>query len=229
MLFRSIGDLPLDLQAKLLRVLQEREFQRLGSSETIKVDVRIVAASNLDLLERVRQGLFREDLYYRLNVVPLKMPALRERPEDVAALASHFVSKICREEGLPAKALSATALPKLATYSWPGNVRQLENAIEMAVVMSGARLTLTAADFRLPPAAETQQLSTVASPETMALPDHGLDFEHTVSQFERSILSQALRRTGGNKKLAADMLRLKRTTFSAKVRILETMSGCVLA
>lgn len=225
----EIGDLPLDLQAKLLRVLQEREFQRLGSSETIKVDVRIVAASNLDLLERVRQGLFREDLYYRLNVVPLKMPALRERPEDVAALASHFVSKICREEGLPAKALSATALPKLATYSWPGNVRQLENAIEMAVVMSGARLTLTAADFRLPPAAETQQLSTVASPETMALPDHGLDFEHTVSQFERSILSQALRRTGGNKKLAADMLRLKRTTFSAKVRILETMSGCVLA
>jgi transcriptional regulator with GAF, ATPase, and Fis domain len=225
----EIGDLPLDLQAKLLRVLQEREFQRLGSSETIKVDVRIVAASNLDLQDRVRQGLFREDLYYRLNVVPLKMPALRERPEDIAALASHFVSKICREEGLPAKALSATALPKLATYSWPGNVRQLENAIEMAVVMSGARLTLTAADFRLPPAAEIQQLTAITNSETVLLPDHGLDFEQTVSQFERNILSQALRRTGGNKKLAADMLRLKRTTLSAKVRILETMTGCALA
>ena len=223
----EIGDMPLDLQGKLLRVLQEREFQRLGSSETIKVDVRIVAASNLDLLERVRQGLFREDLYYRLNVVPLRMPALRERPEDIAALANHFIAKICRDEGMPLKVLSATALPKLALYSWPGNVRQLENAMEMAVVMSGARTVLTAADIRLPIAAETQ----VAQSPTagLALPDHGLDFEKTVSQFERNILSQALRRTGGNKKMAADMLGLKRTTLSAKVRILETITGCALA
>jgi len=225
----EIGDMPLDLQAKLLRVLQEREFKRLGSSETVKVDVRIVAASNLDLKERVRQGLFREDLFYRLNVVPLRMPALRERPEDIAALASHFVAKICRDEGLPQKALSATALPKLALYSWPGNVRQLENAVEMAVVMSGERTILTAADFRLPAAADTQLSAPKGGAETVALPDHGLDFEKTVSQFELSILTQALRRTNGNKKLAADMLRLKRTTLSAKVRILETMTGCVLA
>ncbi len=221
----EIGDMPLDLQGKLLRVLQEREFQRLGSSETVKVDVRIVAASNLDLLERVRQGLFREDLYYRLNVVPLRMPALRERPEDIANLANHFIQKICREEGMPSKTLSGTALPKLSSYSWPGNVRQLENAIEMAVVMSGARTVLTGADIRLPVAAETQVRSTAS----LALPDHGLDFEKTVSQFERNILSQALRRTNGNKKLAADMLGLKRTTLSAKVRILETMTGCALA
>jgi len=225
----EIGDMPLDLQAKLLRVVQEREFQRLGSSETIKVDVRIVAASNLDLLERVKQGLFREDLYYRLNVVPLRMPALRERPEDILALARHFVAKICREEGLPQKALSASALPKLTSYSWPGNVRQLENAIEMAVVLSGGRVTLTAADFRLPASAETQTSPRYLSHKALALPDHGLDFEKTVSQFERNILSQALRRTGGNKKLAADMLCLKRTTLSAKIRILETMTGCALA
>jgi len=224
----EIGDMPLDLQAKLLRVLQEREFQRLGSSETVKVDVRIVAASNLDLADRVRQGLFREDLYYRLNVVPLRMPALRERPEDIPALASHFVAKICREEGLPLKILSGTALPKLAAYSWPGNVRQLENAVEMAVVMSGGRSTLTAADFRLP-LAEGQVPTPFASKEPVALPAHGLDFEKTVSQFELNILSQALRRTGGNKKMAADMLGLKRTTLSAKVRILETMTGCALA
>lgn len=225
----EIGDMPLDLQAKLLRVIQEREFQRLGSSETIKVDVRIVAASNLNLLERVQQGLFREDLYYRLNVVPLRMPALRERPEDIAALAQHFVGKICRDECMPNKTLSATALPKLATYSWPGNVRQLENAIEMAVVMSGGRITLTAADFRFPLAADLQTAPSMAPSENLALPDHGLDFEKTVSQFERNILSQALRRTGGNKKLAADMLCLKRTTLSAKVKILETMAGCALA
>ena len=225
----EIGDMPLDLQVKLLRVVQEREFQRLGSSETIKVDVRIVAASNLNLLERVQQGLFREDLYYRLNVVPLRMPALRERPEDILALAQHFVAKICRDEGMSQKILSATALPKLTAYSWPGNVRQLENAIEMAVVMSGGRATLTAADFRFPNAADTQNGSRVPPAENLALPDHGLDFEKTVSQFERNILSQALRRTGGNKKLAADILCLKRTTLSAKVRILETMAGCALA
>ena len=224
----EIGDLPLDLQAKLLRVLQERELQRLGSSETVKLDVRIVAASNLDLPARVRQGLFREDLFYRLNVVPIRMPALRERLEDIPALTRHFVSKICREEDLPQKTLSMTVLPKLAGYSWPGNVRQLENAVEMAVVMSGTRTTLTSADFRLP-----SSVSAAPTPESttrpLALPDHGLNFDETVLQFERNILSQALRRTGGNKKLAADMLGLKRTTLSAKVRILETTTGCALA
>ena len=223
----EIGDMPLDLQGKLLRVLQEREFQRLGSSETVKVDVRIVAASNLDLLERVRQGLFREDLYYRLNVVPLRMPSLRERPEDILALINYFIAKICRDENMTQKALSATVLPKLASYSWPGNVRQLENAVEMAVVMSGSRAVLTAADFRLPSAADSQAKQ--PDVQALALPDHGLNFEKTVSQFERNILSQALRRTNGNKKLAADMLGLKRTTLSAKVRILETMTGCALA
>ncbi|MCU1259548.1 MAG: sigma54 specific transcriptional regulator, Fis family, partial [Bryobacterales bacterium] len=228
LLLDEIGDMPLDLQAKLLRVLQEREFQRLGSSETIKVDVRIIAASNVDLVARVREGAFREDLYYRLNVVPVKVPPLRDRLEDVALLVEHFLAKICRLECLPRKIASADAIAKLSTYSWPGNVRQLENAVEMAIVLSGERMVLGARDFFLPPARAERTDTERMSHDSISVPDHGLDFEETVSRFERSILSQALRMTRGNKKLAADMLRLKRTTLSAKVRLLEAEAGCPL-
>lgn len=216
----EIGELPQELQAKLLRVLQEREFQRLGSSETIRADVRIVAATNQNLLQQVECGRFREDLYYRLNVVPLHMPPLRQRPEDIPILAEHFVGKICALEEVPRKHLGGEALDQLTAYSWPGNVRQLENAVEMAVAMSGVRAILTAADFPLPLAART-----VSAP-VVSVPDQGLDFEQTVAFIERSILEQALRKTGGNKKAAAEMLRLKRTTLSAKVRSLETEATC---
>ena len=222
----EIGDMPLDLQAKLLRVLQEREFQRLGSSETVKVDVRIIAACNANLPERVHEGAFREDLFYRLNVFPIVMPALRERAGDVPLLAAHLVEKICRNEGLPAKTLSPCALAKLTAYAWPGNVRQLENAMEMAVIMSAGRTLLEASDFSLPPSGPT---TAAAAVDTVELPEHGLDFDQTVTRFERSILTQALRKTGGNKKLAADMLGLKRTTLSAKVRVLEMAAGAPLA
>src|SRR6202789_4129299 len=133
----EIGDLPLELQAKLLRVLQERELQRLGSSETIKVDVRVIAATNVDLQEKVRQGKFREDLYYRLNVVPLKMPALRHRATDIPSLVAHFVKKVCLAEGIAVKRVPPEALDQLCASQWPGNVRQLENTIEMAIAMSG--------------------------------------------------------------------------------------------
>lgn len=221
----EIGDMPLDAQAKLLRVLQEREFQRLGSSETFKVDVRVIAASNVDLLASVREGTFREDLYYRLNVVPVIMPPLRDRLEDVPALADHFMQKICRLERMPFKTISSEALAKLSGYAWPGNVRQLENAMEVAIVLSGERLALTTRDFSLP---MTQMRLDNDAPDPIHVPDHGLDFEMTVNRFERSILSQALRKTHGNKKLAADMLRLKRTTLSAKVRLLEAEMGCPL-
>src|SRR4051812_27107057 len=138
----EIGDLPLDLQAKLLRVLQEREFQRLGSSETVRVDVRVVAATNCDLDRRMEEGRFREDLYYRLNVVPVEMPPLRRRRDDIPLLAEHFVEKVCRAEGLGIKRLTAEAFDRLSAHDWPGNVRQLENAIEKAVVLSGERLLL---------------------------------------------------------------------------------------
>ncbi len=220
LLLDEIGDMPLDLQVKLLRAIQEREFQRLGSSETVRVDIRFVAASNSDLLEKVRQGRFREDLYYRLNVVPLVMPPLRDRPEDIPLLVRHFVEKICALEDLPVKQVHPEALDRLARYSWPGNVRQLENAVEMAVVLSGRREVLNPADFPIP-SGYLPRPAAAAAPAVVAVPDTGLDFDQTVGAFEWSILEQALRKAGGNKKRAADMLRLKRTTLSAKLRSLE--------
>jgi len=219
----EIGDMPLELQAKLLRVLQEREFQRLGSSENIRVDVRVVAATNADLPERVRQGRFREDLYYRLHVVPIHLPPLRARLGDVAALTHHFLRKICRLEDLPLKQISREALHRLSEYSWPGNVRQLENAIERAIVLSGDRAMLYPSDFPLDgpiPRPATGR----ASANFVHVPDDGLDFEQTVGQIARGILEQALRKTNGNKKMAADLLRLKRTTLAAKLRSLESIA-----
>ena len=221
----EIGELARGLQAKLLRVVQEREMQRLGSSETVRLNVRLIAATNCDLAERVAQGRFREDLYYRLNVVPIQMPPLRQRRPDIPGLAAHFVRKICRQEDLPCKSLSPEAVERLAQYSWPGNVRQLENAVEMAVVLCGERDRLDAGDFPLPAAARNPTASAGAGP-VVALPDQGMDYEQTMAVIERSILHQALQKTGGNKKAAADMLHLKRTTLSAKVRSLEPSAAC---
>ena len=220
----EIGDLPLDLQAKLLRVLQEREFQRLGSSETVHVDIRVVAATNCDLAQKIDQGRFREDLYYRLNVVPLNVPPLRRRLDDVPLLALHFLEKVCRSEGMPPKVLSAEAVERLAAYSWPGNVRQLENVIEMAVALSGDRGVLSTADFPLGP--PTKFSVAPRGKEVVSVPDTGLDYQQTLAGIERSILEQALEKTGGNKKAAAQMLRLKRTTLSAKVRNMEALAPC---
>jgi DNA-binding NtrC family response regulator len=222
----EIGDIPLDLQTKLLRVLQEREFERLGSSESIRVDVRIIAATNIDLRELVKRGEFRQDLYYRLNVVPIHMPPLRVRVNDIPSLVHHFLGKICRDEGIAEKTVSSEGMRSLMNRDWPGNVRQLENAVEMAVAMSGNRDALEVRDFPAPETTVMNPAAGVAAP--LALPDQGLDFEQTVSQFEWNILRQALHRTRGNKKQAAEMLRLKRTTLSAKVRILEAAAGIPL-
>ena len=220
----EIGDTPPDLQAKLLRVLQEREFERLGSSETVRVDIRVVAATNCDLARRIEQGKFREDLYYRLNVVPLHLPPLRQRRDDIALLAMHFAVKICGLERLPLKTITDEALDRLSGYAWPGNVRQLENAVEMAIAMSGDRLVLAPLDFPL--AALLRSRSEVSESPLVSLPDTGLDYEQTLAVIERSILEQALEKTGGNKKAAADMLGLKRTTLSAKVRSLTPSPAC---
>jgi DNA-binding NtrC family response regulator len=213
----EIADMPIELQAKLLRVLQDREIQRLGSSESIKVDVRVIAASNVNLLERVRQSKFREDLYYRLNVVPLEMPPLRKRESDIGLLVEHFVKKICQLEGIPVKKVTPEAMNRLRCCPWPGNVRQLENAVEMAVAMSGDRENLLAGDFGLKPAGALK----VVPFETAAIPFPGLDamdFETAVSQFERSMLERALQKTAGNKTAAAELLGLKRTTLIMKLR-----------
>ena len=225
----EVGDLPLDVQTKLLRVLQEREFQRIGSSETIRVDVRLIAATNVNLAEKVREGKFREDLFYRLNVVPISTPPLRERTEDIPLLARHFVEKICRIEEISAPEFAAETLARLQAYAWPGNVRQLENAVEMAVALSGGREILYPSDFA--PLAASPTVPTPALPPgafasaPIDVPDYGLDFENTISKIERQILEEALRKTKGNQTAAAHMLGLKRTTLAAKLRSLDTFAA----
>jgi len=217
--FDEIGDLPLEIQTKLLRFLQEREFQRIGSSETVRVDVRVIAATNVDLPTRVRQGRFREDLYYRLNVVPIPILPLRDHAEDVPLLAAHFLRKTCGLEEIPLRRLTPDAAALLCGYSWPGNVRQLENAIEMAVALSGRREVLYPSDFVAALGSERPTVA-VTVEGAITVPDTGLDYDRTVGGIERQILSDALRKSGGNKTAAAEMLGLKRTTLAAKLRSL---------
>jgi len=220
----EIGDMPLSLQAKLLRVLQEREFKRLGSSETIRVDVRVIAATNADLHALIDEGKFREDLYYRLNVVPIAVPPLRDRGHDIHSLARHFTRKICSEEKISPPEISPETLHRLASHDWPGNVRQLENAVEKAIVLSGPRRQLLPSDFPLPARRHPVALAAGDQP-FIPLPEQGLDFERTVGSIELNILEQALKKTGGNKKLAAEMLGLKRTTLAAKLKSLAAVGA----
>jgi DNA-binding NtrC family response regulator len=228
----EIADLPFGVQTKLLRVLQEREVQRLGSSENIKVDFRLVAACNISLPEKIQAKEFREDLFYRLNTVPLRMPPLRERREDIPLLVQHFLRKICTHEGLSLKRVSDETMDRLTVQSWPGNVRQLENSVEMAIALSGDREILYPGDFKLVApaqfrAAQTADPGGAASSihQTVSVPDSGFDYEQVVGDFERQIIRQALQMTNGNKKAAADILRLKRTTLNAKLKSLEAAAS----
>jgi two-component system, NtrC family, response regulator PilR len=216
----EIGDLPYDMQAKLLRVLQEREIQKLGGTATTKVDVRVIAATNANLLARVEHGSFREDLYYRLNVVPIRLAPLRERVDDIPLLVRHFVRKVCTAEGLPGKSVTLIAMDSLIACSWPGNVRQLENVVEQSVVMNAAEGFLGASGFSLPQATQPGRILPIAFPSA-SLPDEGMDLSAALRQFERTILDQALTRSQGNKTAAADMLRLPRTTLIHKLRALD--------
>ncbi len=210
----EVSSMPMDLQIKLLRVLQEREFQRVGSATTIKVDVRILAATNGDLLKAVEKGEFRGDLYYRLNVIPVRVPPLRLRRDDIPLLAAHFTRKYCADQKLPLKRISHDAVKCLMAYEWPGNVRQLENAVEMAVALSGDRDLLDLKDFPVvsrPPSGN-------ASLQRFDIPDNGVNFNTMISDLERQLILQSLQVTGGNKKKAASLLQLKRTTFVEKLR-----------
>ncbi len=218
----EVSEMPLEAQSKLLRVLQEREFQRVGSSETITADSRVIAATNRDLKQMVQQGEFREDLFYRLNVVPVNLPTLAERPEDLPLLVDHLVAKICHRESLPVKQVSAEALRRLTEYRWPGNVRQLENAIEKAVALCEERQLLYPSDFPLP--ALQLPINSSGAP-ALRIPAQGLNYDVVIGDFERSLLSQALERSRGNKKRAADLLGIKRTTFTAKWRVLQQAAG----
>ncbi len=215
----EVGNMSVALQTKLLRVLQEREFERVGDGNTIKVDVRIIAATNSDLARMVADGTFREDLYYRLHVIPIKLPPLRERKEDIPLLVTHFLEKFRSESGIerPALTVSQQAVRQLMSYSWPGNVRQLENAIERAVALSGGRTQIEEAD--LPP--EVQSAGTGSVVPDFAVPDQGIDFEAFVNNIQRELIRQSLERTSGNKGRAARLLNMKRTTLVEKLKRLE--------
>ena len=214
----EIGEMPLQLQSKLLRVLQEREVPRIGSSEPVPVDVRVIAASNSNLLEAVADRRFREDLYYRLKVVALRMPPLRERASDIPALAEHFLSKIAEQEGAERKRISPDAIETLMRYSWPGNVRQLEHALESAVALSGRRMVLDPGDLDLHAETLTSDLARLCS---LDLPETGINFEELIMGIERCLLERALAKSGGNKARAANMLQMKRTTLISKFKSLE--------
>ncbi len=219
----EIGDLPSEAQGKLLRVLQEQAFERVGSSETVRVDVRVIAASNVDLEEAVRDRRFREDLFYRLNVVPIHLTPLRERREDIPLLLSHFIEKTCASEFAPPKRISEEAVDFLMGQNWPGNVRQLEHAVQMAFALSGDRYTLTAQDFMLRGRTASNTPVSIAAPNrpSVTVSHDGIDFDQVVSDFERSLVNQALAVSGGNKARAADLLRIKRTTLLAKMKVFE--------
>jgi transcriptional regulator with GAF, ATPase, and Fis domain len=218
----EVGELPAEMQAKLLRALQEGEFQRVGSSETVRVDVRIVAATNRDLGRMVERRQFREDLYYRLNVVPIRLPDLAERIDDLPAIADSLLKRSCAREGLPEKRLSEAAVSRLCAHHWPGNVRQLQNALEQAVALSGDRLVLTESDFLLAKGPLTESGCDIPS---LQVPAYGLDYDAVICAFERDLLNQALALADGNKKRAADLLRLKRTTFLARWKTLQAAAA----
>lgn len=228
----EIGDMSLALQAKLLRVLQEREFEKLGSSRTTKVDVRIVAATSADLEKRVSEGSFRPDLYYRLNVVHLRLPALRLRKEDIQPLAQQLLTRFCASAGLPAKTIAPDVWQLLTSYYWPGNVRQLQNAMERAAALSGARLEIQLGDLpeevrdevelSLTLAMAKNNAATVGATIPSTIPDEGLSYDAVVATIERELLLKSLKKTGGNKVRAAKLLHMKRTTFAEKLKRLQT-------
>ena len=207
----EVGTMSVALQMKLLRVLQEREFERVGDSHTTKVDVRVIAATNSDLARLVAEGQFREDLFYRLNVIPVQLPPLRDRKEDIPILVQHFLGKFAVERTLT---VSQEAMRRLMAYQWPGNVRQLENAVERAVAFTAGRSQIDVAD--LPPEVEQARDTSVAS--SVSLPEEGMDLAAFVANIERELIQRSLERTGGNKGQAARLLNLKRTTLVEKLK-----------
>jgi len=214
----EIGTMPHDLQGKLLRVLQERECQRIGGTQTIRLDVRIIAATNVKLDERVQAGAFREDLYYRLNVFPIFLPPLRERRDDIPLLAVYLLEKICAREGLPPKQISQEALKSLVSYDWPGNVRQLENALEMAVILGSRREYLLPEHF---PVVGQRPFSSESIPP-VTIPPEGADFNLLVSRFEKALIEEGLRLSDGKRSRAAALLHMKRTTLLEKLKKMQS-------
>jgi two-component system response regulator PilR (NtrC family) len=213
--FDEIGNIPLDTQAKLLRVIQEREFMRLGGVDMIKVDVRILAATNVSLKAMTAQGRFREDLFYRLNVIMVELPSLRERKEDIPLLVQHFLEKFTEEGRKGPLILTPAAMDRLMSYDWPGNVRELENVIERAVVLCPDR---EIGPDLIPDHVSANPL--VGTPEVV-IPAQGIHFREVIIGHERRYIEAALEAAGGVQKKAAELLHIKATTLNEMMKRYE--------
>ena len=220
MLFRSgtlfldeITEIPALLQVKLLRAIQVREIRRVGDTRDVKTDVRLIAASNRDLETAVRDGVMREDLFYRLNVLPIHLPPLRERHEDIPLLVAHFLQKFSKDLGKEVRGVTPEALAVLERYHWPGNIRELENVLERAIVLGGGDMLGAEA---LPESVRRERPS--RGPELVDIPEEGLDLEGTLDDLERRYLQRALDRTGGVQTKAADLLRMTFRQFRYKLQ-----------
>ncbi|MGZ3723320.1 MAG: sigma-54-dependent transcriptional regulator, partial [Bdellovibrionales bacterium] len=209
----EIGDMSPALQVKLLRVLQERSFEPVGGTKTISANVRVIAATNVDLEEAVADGRFREDLFYRLNVIPIRVPALRERKSDIALLMHHFMESFNRTRNRHLQGITPDALTMLTNYSWPGNIRELENLVERLAILKGSGIIDI---IDLPEKYRKMQVS--AEPGTLDIPDNGMDFNSAVDAFENALLMRALEKTGWNRNQAALLLKLNRTTLVEKIK-----------
>jgi len=210
--FDEIGNIPVETQAKLLRVIQEREFMRLGGVETIKVDVRIIAATNVDLHRMMEDGKFREDLYYRLHVITVQLPPLRERRDDIPLLVQHFLEKYGPENQKAHLDLTPAALDLLMEYDWPGNVRELENVIERAVVLStGARVDVDLIPDHVRGSRRFQMPQFIVPPE-------GISFRDVITDFEKRLIESTLEAAGGVQKRAAELLHIKPTTLNEMLK-----------
>lgn len=209
----EIAEMSPKLQVKLLRVLQEKKIERLGSEKAIPVNIRIIAATNRNLEEEVAEGRFREDLYFRLNVIPISLPPLRERKEDLPLLAEHFLKKFCEREEVPLRRLSEEALQILLNYTWPGNVRELKNLMERLVILSEEEI-IRKED--LPEHLYGSSSFRLNLPE--AFPPEGIDLQETLKEIEKSLIIKALEVAGGVKSRAAKLLGLNRTTLIEKMK-----------
>ena len=211
--FDEIGNVPLETQAKLLRVIQERDFMRLGGMETIKVDVRIIAATNVDLRRMMEEGRFREDLFYRLHVISIQLPPLRDRKDDIPLLTQHFLNKYGDENRKPGLELAPEAMDLIAAYDWPGNVRELENVVERAVVLTaGPKI---GADL-IPE--HVRKPSSMQLPPQFVVPPEGIWFKDVIEDFEKRLIESTLEAAGGVQKRAAELLHIKPTTLNEMIK-----------
>jgi two-component system nitrogen regulation response regulator NtrX len=209
----EIGDMSLKTQAKILRILQERKFERVGGNRTIEVDVRVIAATNKDLEKQIREGHFRQDLYYRLNVLPFHVPPLRERREDIPLLAKHFLAFFCSKESRETKSLEQDALEALAAYNWPGNIRELKNIVERLVIMTPHR-SISLAD--LPPG--IQQAEPRNHEGKAYIPDSGVSLKQAREDFEKEFILQKLQENDGNISRTAEAIDMERSNLHRKIK-----------